>query len=96
MLSSNVFHKHIDQHCYEVRIQNPSDDHIPIAIVRAAIDEILAIFRSERTFSISYDQAGKPSSYSMTPKSLRKSENFLGSTPTKRFWDWQGEIPASE
>ena len=95
MLSTRIFHKHVDRHDYEVRMENAADHDLPLSLVRAAIAEVAAILNGERIFSITYDKAGNISSYGMSPRHRWCIDNAGGSNrdPAKeRFWDWFGEV----
>lgn len=93
-LGTNIFHDHVDAHCFEVRSQSPDRDHLAACIASAAVQLAAEIMRGERIFSISYDETGRVTSYGMSPRDVWQQR--LGEAhwhpASERFWDWQGEV----
>lgn len=100
MLSTKIFHTHVDRNEFEVRSKNPSVRDVPRLIVDQAIIKTLEILRGEKVFIKYYDPAGnEDSSAGMSPLHLwndpqhrARAIAFHGEGWTARAWDWFGEV----
>ncbi|PTS90964.1 hypothetical protein DBR17_00395 [Sphingomonas sp. HMWF008] len=92
MLSTKIFHDHIDDLSFEVRSQAASQQDLPRLVIRTAINEAAAIMNSERVFTVEYGPSGQPTNYMMSPRHVweDRANRKTNGPSVVHSWDWQG------